>query len=99
MVRSNILKPNQTLFRGLKEIRKKKSLFLVALPLRGGWGVGKGLAIMKKTIFLKLYLSYFKTKKKFLLPLSSRGDYRDPGLGSHPNLDPSYKHACNSIWI
>ena len=42
----------------------------MAWPLRGGV---KGLASKKKKLILKLYLSYFKTKIKFLLPLSSMG--------------------------
>ena len=40
---------------------------------RGGGGGGvRALSLRKNVLLLLLYLSYLKTEKKFLLPLSSR---------------------------
>ena len=50
----------------------------------------RGLATKKNEVFLKLYLGYFKTQKKFLLPLSSSGEGIRPNWPCHEKTNFFY---------
>ena len=50
---------------------RKENIFVMAMPLRGEGGGGKGLAFKKKK---KLGLPFFSLLRKFRLTLSSRGE-------------------------